>query len=124
MITTNASVKERRLRRKRRTRKKINGTPERCRLTIYRSLSHFYAQIIDDTAMRTLVAASSADKEIAQQIASATSKIERSKIVGELLAKRALAANVKSVVFDRNGYLYHGRVKAFAEAAREGGLLF
>jgi large subunit ribosomal protein L18 len=124
MITTNNAKNERRERRKRRVRKHISGTPERMRLTVYRSLSHFYAQIIDDTQMKTVAAASSADKEIKAAIDGAASKIEKSKIVGELLAKRAAAANVKAVVFDRNGYLYHGRIKAFGDAAREAGLKF
>jgi large subunit ribosomal protein L18 len=124
MITTNLAKNERRERRKRRVRKNINGTPERYRLTVYRSLNHFYAQIIDDLKMHTVASASSADKEIKAQIEATKGKIEKSKIVGSLLAKRAAAANVTDVVFDRNGYLYHGRIQAFAEAAREGGLKF
>ncbi|MFY8001221.1 MAG: 50S ribosomal protein L18 [Candidatus Kapaibacteriota bacterium] len=122
MITTNKY--ERRERRKKSVRRKIQGTSERPRLSVYRSLSHFYAQVIDDAKMHTVVAASSADKELKDLVASATSKTDVSKMVGELLAKRATAAGVKSVVFDRNGYIYHGRVKAFADAAREAGLHF
>lgn len=122
MITTNKY--ERRARRKKSVRRKIHGTAERPRLSVYRSLSHFYAQVIDDAKMHTIVAASSADKEIKAKIDSASSKIEISKIVGELLAQRAVAAGVKHVVFDRNGYIYHGRLKAFADSARESGLHF
>jgi large subunit ribosomal protein L18 len=122
MITTNKL--ERRTRRKKSVRRNIHGTAERPRLSVYRSLSHFYAQIIDDAQMHTLASASSSDKEIQAKIADADGKSDVSKIVGELLAQRAAAAGVKQVVFDRNGYIYHGRVKAFAEAAREAGLSF
>jgi large subunit ribosomal protein L18 len=121
MITTNKY--ERRERRKKSVRRKIYGTSERPRLSIYRSLNHFYAQVIDDTKMHTVVAASSSDKEIQEQIKS-LKKSDVSKVVGELLAKRAVKLNIKTVVFDRNGYMYHGRVKSFAEGAREGGLQF
>lgn len=114
----------RRARRKRGIRKHIFGTPERYRLTIFRSLNHIYAQIIDDTQSRTVVSASTLDKELAGSLAAAEGKIGRSKLVGTLLAQRAAAANVSAVVFDRNGYLYHGRVKALADAAREAGLSF
>lgn len=122
MITTNKH--ERRERRKKSISRKVRGTTERPRLSVYRSLSHFYAQVIDDSKMHTVVAASSADKELQGKLASATSKADVSKLVGELLAKRASAVGVKQVVFDRNGYIYHGRVKAFADAAREAGLEF
>jgi large subunit ribosomal protein L18 len=122
MITTNKY--ERRARRKKSVRRKVNGTTERPRLSVYRSLSHFYAQVIDDARMHTIVAASSGDKEIKSKVDAATSKLEVSKAVGELLAQRAVAAGVKQVVFDRNGFIYHGRLKAFADAAREAGLSF
>jgi large subunit ribosomal protein L18 len=122
MITTNKY--ERRARRKKSVRRKVSGTTERPRLSVYRSLSHFYAQVIDDAKMHTIVAASSADKEIKAKVDAATSKLEVSKVVGELLAQRATAAGVKQVVFDRNGFIYHGRLKAFADAAREAGLSF
>lgn len=116
---------QRRMRRKRGIRKTIFGTPERYRLSVFRSLNHIYAQIIDDTQNRTVVSASSLDKEVAGKRESATGgKVEVSRIVGALLAQRAAAANVNTVVFDRNGYLYHGRVKALADAAREAGLSF
>ncbi len=124
MITTNRDKIQRRVRRKRRVRKNVAGTEQRYRLSVYRSLNHFYAQIIDDVKMNTVVAASSADKDALVDVKSAKGKLEKSKVVGTLLAKRAVAKNVKDVVFDRNGYLYHGRIKAFADAAREGGLSF
>jgi len=111
-------------RRNRRVRKNIHGTPERLRLTIYRSLNHIYAQIIDDVAATTVVAASTLDKDIRAKISDGMSKVEESKLVGSMLADRAKAAKVTKVAFDRNGFLYHGRVKALAEAARESGLDF
>ncbi len=113
-----------RLRSKIKIRKKISGTSERPRLTIYRSLGNIYAQIIDDATGKTVVSASSLSKEIAEDIKKAKSKIERSKIVGTHLAKKALEQKVNTVVFDRNGYRYHGRIQAIADGAREGGLKF
>lgn len=115
---------ERRLRRKMRIRKKIYGTAERPRLSVFRSLKHIYAQIINDDEGHTLVSASSMDKEISQMIKPEMKKSEVAKIVGTELAKRALAAGITKVAFDRNGYIYHGRVKALADGAREGGLIF
>jgi len=112
-----------RIRRKLRIRKKISGTPERPRLCVYRSLKHMYAQIIDDTIGHTLVAASTLDKELREKLKS-TGNVEAAKEVGRLIAKRALEKGIKKVVFDRNGFLYHGRVKAVAEGAREMGLEF
>lgn len=103
-----------------RIRKKINGTSERPRLSVYRSLKGIYAQIIDDIAGNTLVAASTLDKEIKNK----ASNIEAAKEVGTLIANRAIKAGIKSVVFDRGGYIYHGKVKALAESAREAGLEF
>lgn len=111
----------RRNRIRQRIRKIISGTPERPRLTVFRSNQQIYAQIIDDLAGKTLANASSRVKEIA---AAKANKTEQAKLVGKLLAERATQAGIQSVVFDRNGYLYHGRVKALAEAAREGGLKF
>jgi large subunit ribosomal protein L18 len=103
-----------------RIRKKISGTPERPRLAVFRSVKHIYAQIIDDRAGRTLAAASSNEKG-----AEFTGgNIAGAKEVGRRVAERAKAAGINSVVFDRGGYLYHGRVKALADAAREGGLEF
>ncbi|MDL1955970.1 MAG: 50S ribosomal protein L18 [Candidatus Desulfofervidus auxilii] len=113
-----------RLRRKRRIRKKIFGTSERPRLCVYRSLKHMYAQIIDDTKGITLVAASTLDPEIRDKVKELKGKIAKAEVVGKLIAKRALEKGIKKVVFDRNGFLYHGRVKAVAEGAREGGLDF
>ncbi|HBB25115.1 MAG TPA: 50S ribosomal protein L18 [Bacteroidetes bacterium] len=110
-------------RRDRRVRKDISGTPGRPRLTVFRSLKHIYAQVIDDVSARTLASASTVDADIRAK-ANGLSKVEESRLVGTLLAERAKAANVSSVAFDRNGFLYHGRVKALADAAREGGLDF
>lgn len=115
---------KRRLRIKATIRKKIFGTSERPRFTVYRSLNEIYGQIIDDNAGKTLVSVSSNSKDVKGELASAKSKVERSTIVGKVLAKKALEKNISAVVFDRNGYLYHGRVKALADGAREGGLKF
>lgn len=103
--------------RKRRIRKKISGTPERPRLSVFRSLNHIYAQVVDDGSGKTLASASSRDKSIEGK-----DKSEKAKAVGQLVAKRCAEVNIKSVVFDRNGYQFHGRVKALADAARETGL--
>jgi len=103
-------------------RKKISGTAERPRLTVYRSLSKIYAQMIDDVTGKTLVAASDLTKELAEPLKQAKGKIAKSKVIGNFIAKSALEKNIKAVVFDRNGYRYHGRVQALAESAREGGL--
>lgn len=112
-----------RQRRHRRIRMKISGTNEVPRLNIFRSLDHIYAQVIDDVAGRTLVSASTVDKQIQAELEGKTKK-EQSVLVGKLVAERAQAAGIKQVVFDRGGYLYHGRVKALADGAREGGLKF
>ena len=103
-----------------RVRGKISGTPERPRLCVFRSENHIYAQIIDDVAGNTLVSASSVEKAFEGK----GGNIEAAKKVGALVAERALKKGVEEVVFDRGGYIYHGRVKALAEAAREGGLKF
>lgn len=115
---------KRRLRIKETVRKKIFGTTERPRLSVYRSLNEIYGQIIDDTTGKTLVAISSIAKDVKAEAASTKSKIEKSVLVGKALAKKAIEKNITTVVFDRNGYLYHGRIKAFADGAREGGLKF
>ncbi|HEY65847.1 MAG TPA: 50S ribosomal protein L18 [Caldilineae bacterium] len=115
--------REARLRRHRRVRRKVFGTAERPRLNVFRSLRHIYAQIIDDERGVTLVAASTIDRELRGQLDGLT-KTEQARKVGELVAKRALAAGITKVVFDRGGYRYHGRVKALAEASREAGLQF
>ncbi|MCP4538575.1 MAG: 50S ribosomal protein L18 [Chloroflexi bacterium] len=112
-----------RLRRHRRVRKHIVGTSERPRLNVFRSLSHIYAQVIDDSQSSTLVSASTIDREIGAEI-EGLSKTEQARVVGKLLAERALSQGITKVVFDRGGYKYHGRVKALADAAREGGLEF
>ncbi|HEY4543584.1 MAG TPA: 50S ribosomal protein L18 [Tissierellaceae bacterium] len=104
-----------------RVRKKIEGTPERPRLNVYRSGNNMYAQIIDDASGTTLVAASTLDKELSLD---KTGNKEAAKEVGKLVAKRALDKNIENVVFDRSGYIYHGRVKELAEGAREAGLKF
>jgi len=100
-------------------RKRITGTSERPRLSVYRSNKGIYAQVIDDNTGTTLVSASSL-KEVTEK----SPKIDQSRSVGKLLAEKAIATGIKEVVFDRNGYLYHGRVKSLAEGAREGGLIF
>jgi large subunit ribosomal protein L18 len=105
-------------------RKKISGTAEKPRLTVYRSLNNIYAQLIDDSAGVTMLSASSLEKEVANDIKSAKGKITKSKIVGGLLAKKALEKKITTIVFDRNGYQYHGRIKAVADGAREAGLKF
>jgi len=111
------------LRRKRRVRKKVLGNPQRPRLTVFRTNKHMYAQVIDDTAGRTLVSASTLSPEL-RGILRSTGSVEAASKVGELLAKKAVEAKVEKVVFDRNRYRYHGRVKALADAARQGGLQF
>ena len=108
---------ERRIKIKYRIRKKIFGTPERPRLSVFRSNKQIYAQVINDEIGRTLVSASSLGME-------AMPKVQQAEKVGELIAQKALEAGVTAVVFDRNGYLYHGRVKQLADAARKGGLNF
>jgi large subunit ribosomal protein L18 len=105
-------------------RKQVTGTPERPRLTIYRSAKHVYAQIIDDTSGKTLVSASTVSKEFREELKAVKSEMEVCKLVGKYTAKRALEKKIQNVVYDRNGYLYHGRVKAVADGAREGGLKF
>lgn len=102
-----------------RVRARAIGTTERPRLNVFRSLNHIYAQVIDDTEGRTLVAASTLDTSVGD-----SAKIEQAKAVGKLVAERAKAVGLNKVVFDRGGYLYHGRIKALAEGAREGGLDF
>ncbi len=106
---------------KKRIRKIINGTPERPRLNVFRSNKDIYVQLIDDTEGKTICAASTRGNDFAEKN---LPKIEQAKIVGKLIAQKASDAGIQNVVFDRNGYLYHGRIKALAEAAREGGLKF
>ncbi len=110
-----------RLKRKARIRKKVSGTGERPRLTIYKSLKHIYAQVVDDTSGKTLAHASSLSKEFKEGAEEGDKKAD-AKRVGQLIAQKCKAANVEAVVFDRNGFPYHGRIAAVAEAAREAGL--
>jgi large subunit ribosomal protein L18 len=111
-----------RLKRIKRIRKKITGTPERPRMRVYKSAKHFYAQVIDDTKGHTLVSMSSLDKAMGDE--EVKGKCGLAHKVGKLLAEKAKSAGIEKVVLDRGGYIYHGRVKAFSEGAREGGLIF
>jgi large subunit ribosomal protein L18 len=112
-----------RLKRKKRIRKKISGTSERPRLSVFRSARHTYAQIIDDSKGHTLVTASTVGGP-AQEAPKFESKVEAAKFVGKIIGERALGQGIKEVVFDRNGFLYHGRIKSLSEGAREAGLVF
>jgi len=112
-----------RLKRKRRIRKQISGTSARPRLSVFRSAKHIYAQIVDDLAGRTLVAAGTLSPEIRDQVAK-LKKSDAAREVGKLLADKAKSKGIEKVVFDRNGFLYHGRVKNLAESCREHGLVF
>ena len=114
------SKKDRRLRIKKRIRRKISGTAERPRMSVFRSNKQIYVQLINDIEGKTLVSASSLYKPIITK--KNITKSEQAKLVGALIAEKSLSMGIKSVVFDRNGYLYHGRIKVLAEAAREGGL--
>jgi large subunit ribosomal protein L18 len=116
-------TREARNRRHRRVRSRVSGTDSRPRLCVYRSLNHIYAQVIDDSRGHTLVSASTNEPEIRND-AAGKSKTGRAEKVGSLLAKRATGQGINQVTFDRGGYKYHGRVKALAEAARQGGLKF
>lgn len=116
--------REARLRRRKRVRKKVRGVPERPRLCIFRSSKHIYAQIIDDTTGRTLVATSSLSKNLSEKITGKGGNREGATLVGTDMAEMAIKNGIKKVVFDRNGFLYHGRIKALSDAAREHGLEF
>lgn len=116
------SKQDRRLKIKRRIRKKIFGTPDKPRLSVYRSNKHISVQIIDDVNGKTLLSATSESKGITEN--SGITKKERAELVGKLIAEKAVEAGINNIAFDRNGYLYHGRVKSLAEAARSGGLKF
>jgi large subunit ribosomal protein L18 len=121
-----ATRNERRKRRHYRVRRKMQGTPERPRLSVFRSLKHIYAQVIDDRAGHTLVAASTLDPEVEERITARgrdeMTPVDQAKVVGETVGRRALDEGITRVVFDRGGYKYHGRVRAVAEGAREAGL--
>ncbi len=112
-----------RIKRHYRIRNKINGTAQQPRLAVFRSNKHIYAQIIDDVAGNTLAAASTVEKDIADKV-EFTSTVEGAKAVGEAIAKKALEKGISEVVFDRGGYVYHGKIQALADAAREAGLKF
>jgi len=122
MASTNLKTQAR-LKRKKRIRKKFIGTQERPRLSVYRSSKHIYAQLIDDVKGHTLVAASTIEPEIKGQLTD-NGKIDNAVTIGKLIAQRAVEKGVTKIVFDRNGFLYHGRVKALSDGAREGGLIF
>jgi large subunit ribosomal protein L18 len=122
-LSSLAEKKQARLKRKIRVRKKISGNSERPRLNVFRSASHIYAQVIDDTTGNTIVSASTLLDIVGSGLKS-TGNIEAASKVGAEIARRALEKNISSVVFDRSGFLYHGRVKALADAARENGLSF
>lgn len=115
------SKQDRRTKIKLKLRKKIKGSAQAPRLSVYRSNAEIYAQLIDDKGGRTLLAVGSVDKSIAS---AKVNKTEKAKLVGKILAEKAVSSGITSVVFDRNGFLYHGRVKSLAEGAREGGLKF
>ena len=116
---------DRRLRRHRRVRGKVSGTAERPRLVVYRSLNHIEGQVVDDVAGKTVIGLSTMAADVrAQKSTDSLTKTQASRAAGKALAEKAVAAGITKVVFDRGGYLYHGRVKAFAEGAREGGLEF
>lgn len=117
------SRNEHRLRVHRRVRTRVTGSPERPRLCVFRSLKHIYAQVIDDRQGRTLAAASSLDKET-RKLLKGGGNLAAAKVIGKIIAERAVAAGVSQVVFDRGGYKYHGRIQALAQAAREAGLKF
>jgi len=121
----NAAMKRRQARFKRqvRVRRKVRGTAEMPRLCVYRSAKHIYAQIIEDTTGKTLVSASTVSPDVVEGLKN-TGNVEAAKAVGKAIAQKALGMDIKNVVFDRNGFLYHGRVKTLAEAAREAGLSF
>jgi len=112
-----------RFKRKKRIRKHLSGTSEKPRLSVFRSSKHIYAQLIDDTCGETIASASSLDNTLKEK-PKFDNKVSLSNFVGELLAERAMAQGIKKIVFDRNGFLYHGRVKALSEGARKGGLIF
>ncbi len=114
--------KIRRARRKMSIRKDIYGTTEKPRLSIFRSLNNIFVQLIDDTNGNVVLSASTIDKEVKTKITDKMTKIDQSKLIGKIIAERAIAQNIKEAIFDRNGYIYHGRVKALADAARESGL--
>ena len=121
---TTLSRKKQTQKRHKRMRRFLNGTNTRPRLSVFRSNNHIYAQVIDDQAQVTICSASTIDKELKEDVKKSTSTCESSTAVGSLVAKRAIKKGIKEVIFDRGGNIYHGRVKALAEAARKAGLQF
>lgn len=127
MAVVSGSAKHRRVARSRRharVRRKVSGSPDQPRLCVFRSLKNIYAQVIDDVSGTTMVSASTLDKEVRESLGQANGKMDMSKAVGRFVAKRAKEKGIEKVRFDRAGYRFRGRVKALADAAREGGLLF
>jgi len=124
MSTKKSEKIKTRLRRKGHIRKHISGTAERPRLAVYRSLNHIYAQLVDDQAEKSIMSVSDLSADIKTNIKKDTTKTEKSVMVGELIAKKALKKKINTVVFDRGGFKYHGRIKALADAARKAGLEF
>ncbi len=119
-----ARKRQARLKRKQRVRKKIRGTSERPRLSVFKTARHIYAQLIDDSTGRTLVSASTLSKDLKSNVEGISGNIKGAKLVGEAIGKKGKAKGVRAIVFDRNSFPYHGRVKALADAAREMGLEF
>jgi len=115
--------KKARLRRKKSIRKRLSGDTERPRLCVFRSAKHIYAQLVDDNSGHTLVSASTVEKEVKEK-SKFSNKVEAADFIGQRLAERAMDKGIKMVVFDRNGFLYHGRIKAVSEGARKAGLIF
>jgi large subunit ribosomal protein L18 len=107
-----------------RIRKKVIGNSDRPRLVIFRSLNNIYAQLVDDINRKTICTVSTLSKEVKDELKDKTTKVAESKVIGRVIARKAIDINIKKVIFDRNGYLYHGRVRAVADGAREGGLEF
>jgi len=124
LVFKRANRKEARARRHVRLRKELSGTSERPRLSVFKSLHHIYAQIIDDVQGKTLLSASTLDPEIRKEVKGYGGNIESAKIIGKIIAQRAQVQGIKQVVFDRGGHIYQGRIAALAEAARENGLEF
>ncbi len=116
--------RENRLKRKKRVRKKIKGTPERPRLTVFKTAKHIYAQIVDDNNGRTLVATSTISPDFKSKAKGISGNIKGAILVGETIGKKGIEKGIKKIIFDRNGFLYHGRIKALADAARKSGLIF
>ncbi|NQT98086.1 MAG: 50S ribosomal protein L18 [Candidatus Marinimicrobia bacterium] len=123
-MNTNSKKLVRFQRRRNRSKRRPNSDLSRLRLVVFRSAKHIYGQIVDDNEKRTLVACSTVEKSMQTQLQEASTKMEQSQIIGKELAKRAVENDIKEIVFDRNGFIYHGRIKAFADAARSGGLNF